>query len=72
MAGVETGLDLAAVAARIEDGVDAHAVRFLLLQPAPPPEGTEDSRTASPEMAALAAMAERRRDQKGHEDVGDK
>lgn len=71
MAGVEMGLDLASIGHRIEEGVDAHAVRFLLLQPAPPGEG-DVRRTLSPEVAALEAMAERRKDRKGDEDGGDK
>lgn len=72
MAGIETGLDLAACTARLEAGVDAHAVRLLLTTPAADETqgGEEAPSRVSPEMAAMEAMAARRKSRGEEEGYG--
>ncbi len=66
MSAVEMGLDFAAIAARLEPGIEAHAVRHLLVTPVAGEraDDAEDDEPApglmSPEDAALSAMADRR------------
>lgn len=66
MTGMETGLDMAALAYRLDRDVDAHAVRLLLTTPAE--DDAERGGKLSPELAALAAMAERRKTRRDGDD----